>query len=381
MVFGYKHFKFIVLCFYVAFMRVGYVIPTFLPNMGGAEVIAYETAKRLVERGHDVDVYTSKTYFSKNLGGESEVLDGINVFRFTNVFERGYFIRYWGRGFLRKMESRDYDVIAPYSFGHINSILALRYAYRHDIKHVMHSIIDIPPRRIFARILKNFYNWMSFKATFKYNRRFTTFTDFEKEWLVDRGVSGSDVSLLPPGIPDLAFDKYSHEEDFVLYVGRIHRTKGLEYLVRAMKGLDARLVIAGPDAGFKGELEKVISREGIQNVEFCGPVFGKEKYDLISRCKVFVLPTSFEAFGIVLLEAMAQGKPIITTRVGAIPYWVGEEAKIVEYGDVSGMRDAIYSLLHDGKSRIKMSRAGRKKAEGYRWDALIDRTLDIYNSL
>jgi len=362
-------------------MKIAYVIPTFLPNMGGAEVIAYETAKRLVERGHEVDVYTSKSYFSKELGAGFEEMDGITVFRFSNVFEYGYFIRYWGRGFLRKLKEKEYDVIAPYSFGHINSILALRYAHRAGIKHVMHSIIDLPPRSFFAGCAKDFYNWVSFKVTFKCNRRFTTFTDFEKEWLVRRGVVGDDVDLLAPGISDIAFDKYSKEEDFVLYVGRIHRTKGLLTLVRAMKGVGAKLVIAGPDAGFQSELERVIAREGISGVEFVGPVFGKEKYDLISRCRVFCLPTSFEAFGIVLLEAMAQGKAIVTTRVGAIPYWVGEEAKVVEYGDVAALRGALLGLLSDGKLRERMGRLGRKKAIGYRWDKIIDRTLEVYDSL
>ena len=362
-------------------MKIAYVIPTFLPNMGGAEVIAYETAKRLVERGHEVDVYTSKSYFSKELGAGFEVMDGVNVFRFSNVFEYGYFIRYWGGGFLRKLKEKEYDVIAPYSFGHINSMLALRYAHRAGIKHVMHSIIDLPPRGFVSGHAKNFYNWMSFRATFKYNRKFTTFTDFEKEWLVERGVKGDDVDLLAPGIPDIAFDKYSTEEDFVLYVGRIHRTKGLMHLVRAMKGVDAKLVIAGPDAGFQSELEEVILREGISDVEFFGPVFGKEKYDLISRCRVFCLPTSFEAFGIVLLEAMAQGKAIVTTRVGAIPYWVGEEAKVVEYGDVAALRGALLGLLSDGKLRGKMGKSGRKKALDYRWDKVIDRTLEVYDSL
>ncbi len=362
-------------------MKIAYVVPTFLPNMGGAEVIAYETAKRLVERGHEVDVYTSKSYFSKELGAGSEIMDGVNVFRFSNVFEYGYFIRYWGLGFLRKLREKEYDVIAPYSFGHINSMLALRYAHRAGVKHVMHSIIDLPPRGFFAGAAKGFYNLVSFRATFKYNRKFTTFTDFEKEWLVRRGVNGDDVDLLPPGIPDIAYDKYSKEEDFVLYVGRIHRTKGLLSLVRAMKGVDAKLVIAGPDAGFKGELEGVIAREGISNVEFFGPVFGREKYDMISRCRVFCLPTSFEAFGIVLLEAMAQGKAIVTTRVGAIPYWVSDEAKVVEYGDVLGLRGALLGLLSDGKLRGKMGRIGRRKALGYKWDKIIDRALGIYEGL
>ncbi|MFH1433088.1 MAG: glycosyltransferase family 4 protein [archaeon] len=362
-------------------MKIAYVIPTFLPNVGGAEVIAYETAKRLAERGHEVDVYTSKTYFSKDLGKRLEVMDGVNVFRYPNVFECGYFIRYWGRDFLRQLASGDYDLVAPYSFGHINSILALRYAHKAGIKHVMHSIIDLPPRSFFARHAKNFYNWVSFKVTLRYNERFTTFTDFEKEWLVARGADVGDVALLPPGIPDMAYDKYSKEEDFVLYVGRIHKTKGLQYLVRVMKGLDTRLVIAGPDSGFKAELEGIISREGISNVEFVGPVFGKDKYDLISRCKVFVLPTSFEAFGIVLLEAMAQSKAIVTTHAGAVPYWVGDEAKVVEYGDVAGLRGAIEILLKDDKLREKMGRLGRKKAAGYKWDAIIDKTLEVYGSL
>lgn len=119
---------------------------------------------------------------------------------------------------------------------------------------------------------------------------------------------------------------YNPDEEYLLFLGRIHLKKGLGILIRSMaaiKNKKIKLKIVGSENDYSSELKKVCLDLGLENrVEFLGGIFGDEKYRLYANAKAFVAPSYSEAVGMVNLEAAACKTPVITTyQTGINPDW------------------------------------------------------------
>jgi len=134
--------------------------------------------------------------------------------------------------------------------------------------------------------------------------------------------NGLDVSnmLNPPSRSGILDGLQIHDKKIVLFMSRIEPKKGLLHLAAAWGCLhrsfpEWRLVIAGPDEnGHIREVRSELGRVGgLETASYVGPVYGEEKTALLARCDLFVLPTHSENFGVVIAEALASGRPVITT--------------------------------------------------------------------
>jgi glycosyltransferase involved in cell wall biosynthesis len=96
-----------------------------------------------------------------------------------------------------------------------------------------------------------------------------------------------------------------------------------------------------------------------------------------------VFPSIYEAFGIVLLEAMACGKPVVASNVGGIPFVVeeGKTGLLFESGNVEDLADKIVTILKDEELREKMGEAGRERAKEFTWDKIAERTVEVYKEI
>jgi glycosyltransferase involved in cell wall biosynthesis len=112
-------------------------------------------------------------------------------------------------------------------------------------------------------------------------------------------------------------------------------------------------------------------------VSFLGTISRQDLVDRYRRAAIFCLPSRQEGFGIVFLEAMACGKPVVAARVAAVPETVidGETGLLVEPDDPEGLARGLGSLLSDPVRRDVMGRAGRRRAELYRADRVAERFL------
>ena len=152
----------------------------------------------------------------------------------------------------------------------------------------------------------------------------------------------------------------------LLFVGRLVPYKGLDVLLRALPGLEAQTVIVG-DGPLRGALETMVRELGIgDRVQLAGEVTDEERLAWLHACAALVLPsiTRQEAFGMVQLEAMLCGRPVVSTDLPTGVPWVnvhGETGFVVRAGDAASLRGALDRLVEDAgrstRARRSCSRA------------------------
>jgi rhamnosyl/mannosyltransferase len=168
----------------------------------------------------------------------------------------------------------------------------------------------------------------------------------------------------------------------VLFVGRLVPYKGVEILIAAAAALPVRLVIVG-DGPMADAWKAAAAGRHTAEIEFTGSLPDEDVKAWMHAADVLVLPsvTAAEAFGVVQLEAMASGVPVISTRVASGVPWVnrdGETGLVVEPGDVAGLRAALERLVGDPALRARLGAGGaaRVRAE-FTMEAMADRLVAL----
>ena len=190
-----------------------------------------------------------------------------------------------------------------------------------------------------------------------------------------------------PYAPRVAELRRRYGDRVVLAVGRLIYYKGFEYLVRAMADVRATALIAG-DGPLGDALAAEAARLGVgDQVVFLGRVSEADLKALYHACDVFVLPSveRSEAFGIVQLEAMACGRPVVNTRLdSAVPHVSldGLTGLTVPPGDPAALAAALRALLDDPARRAAMGAAGRQRVrENFSAELMARRTLEVYRDV
>jgi phosphatidyl-myo-inositol alpha-mannosyltransferase len=171
----------------------------------------------------------------------------------------------------------------------------------------------------------------------------------------------------------------------LLFVGRLEDRKGLPYLLKAYRllrkdGVNCRLLVAGSGPQER-EARRYVMTRSLSNVEFLGRVSDAEKAQLFKTADVYISPaTGRESFGIVLLEAMASGAPIVCSDIHGYKGVVqrGRQALLVPPRDSRGMAAAIKELLDDPERRAQMGAAGLERAEQFGWERVTARVEAYY---
>jgi glycosyltransferase involved in cell wall biosynthesis len=179
------------------------------------------------------------------------------------------------------------------------------------------------------------------------------------------------------------------EKPMILAVGCSTIGKGIPFLLRSMVDVvaqlpDAKLIVVG-SRRYKDQMQSLAKDLGIQhNVIFPGLVTHNEIPFYYAACDIVAVPSIYEAFPLVVLEAMASGRPVVASRVGGIPEAIETDSNgiLFKVGDVSQLTSALISLLGDECLRAKMGREARLTAETrYDWKKIADRYLAEFESL
>nr|WP_202478241.1 glycogen synthase [Streptomyces sp. SID5470] len=208
--------------------------------------------------------------------------------------------------------------------------------------------------------------------------------------------NGIDTALYRPDHGTEVLDRIGLDRDrpFVLFVGRITRQKGVPHLMRAVRHIDpaAQVVLcAGApdtpeiDREFRELFEELSRvREGVHWIPQMLP--RPEVIQLLTHAAVFVCPSVYEPLGIVNLEAMACGTPVVASRVGGIPEVVDDGRTgllvTVDDGFETALAGALDSVIGDPATARRMGEAGRERAvDEFGWDAVARRTVRLYEEI
>jgi phosphatidyl-myo-inositol alpha-mannosyltransferase len=204
----------------------------------------------------------------------------------------------------------------------------------------------------------------------------------------------ADYKVIPNGIDFERFNRrYQRLPQFadgrptVLFVGRLEKRKGLKFLLRAWPNVlerqpHARLVVVGRGRPLEG-YRRFAARQGwgTDDVVFAGYVPSEDLPRYYQSCDVFCAPnTGQESFGIVLLEAMAAGAPIVASDIPGYRDVVahGVQGLLVEPKNAGALADSICRLLGNPELRASMRHAGQYKAQSYDWPQVAGQVLDYY---
>jgi glycosyltransferase involved in cell wall biosynthesis len=383
-------------------MKTLQMIPAFYPALayGGTVNVAYNISKELAKRGHEVTVYTSDTLDKDSRQKENfAVINDIKVYYFKNISNRLAWARFvLNTGVISALRKNinDFDIIHLHGFRNFQNIFCYYYAKKHNIPYVMQAHGDLPYANQKVLIKKAIDSIIGYRLLHD-SSKVIALNKTEADQYKKMGVSENKIEIVSNGIdlleykclPEKGHFRNKHHihnnEKIILYLGRIHKTKGIDMLVEAYSDLvkdlkESRLVIVGPDDGHLSELKKQTDELGIEDkVLFTGPLFNRDKLTAYVDADVFVTP-KFSGLPVTFIEACACGLPIITTTEGDDIDWINDNVGFVVEYDKCSIYQAVLKILQDEKLWNDFSNNGKNLAlQELNWDKIVTKMeMDVY---
>ncbi|WP_405292738.1 glycosyltransferase [Methanobrevibacter sp.] len=383
-------------------MNILHVVPSFAPCFahGGVVNASYQIAKKQLEAGHDVSVYTTDSC-DKRLEFENNYnvdVDGIKVFYFRNISNtvKNKLTIDTPISSIKHIKKTiaKFDIVHIHEHRHSLAIATHRYAKKNNIPYVLQAHGSVLPFFQKEKMKDIFDKIWGFDILHDASRVFAL-TEVEKEQYLKMGVLDNKIEIVPLGINLDEYNnlpskgkfktKYNIDENnkIILFLGRIHEIKGLDLLIKSFNQIphdNVKLVIVGGDYGFKEELVKLIEKFNLKDkIIFPGVLTGKDKIEALVDCNIFVMPSRYESFTTSGLEAMACNKPLILTKNNHIHTWVKDNAGLVCEFKEEDLSNCMKSLLNDDSLCEKFGKTGRELIENkYDWNKVEKQIESIY---
>jgi len=196
--------------------------------------------------------------------------------------------------------------------------------------------------------------------------------------------NGIDLGQFSPNVPPI--ERFRDGKINILFVGRLEKRKGLDYLLKAYRHVkeefpNSRLIVVGPGTRLRKKYEKQVRHNGLEDVVFVGYASYDELPRYYKTADIFCSPaTGRESFGIVLLEAMAVGKPIVASNIEGYASVIthGVDGLLVPPKDDKELARALLSLMSDESLRGELGAKGMLTAQEYNWEKIARRVFDYY---
>jgi glycosyltransferase involved in cell wall biosynthesis len=358
------------------------ITPEFPPKVGGIGFYVFNLSRKLVERGHKVTVITEGSWKK-----QCEYVDGIRVYRTRYFHLRPFHIHFHGifvNKLLKSIE-RDLDVVhihLPYSppiFTSLRVIVTVHTLARAGMTKSL--LVNSMKKAVISKLIFPLDHKVLSRAEIVTSVSYTVSEELRK-------FHNCEVEVIGNGVDTEFFvpKENSNDSQCILFSGRLILEKGLLDLIECAKHVcdkypSASFVLAG-SGPLEETLRKSIEREGLsKNFTLLRAVDRNKLLLHYQNSTIFVLPSHYESFPNVLLEAMACGIPVVATRVCDIPKIVkdGENGFLVPPKDPYALARAIVILLEDEKLRKRMGRASRDRVEAlYSLNALTEKMLSYY---
>lgn len=414
-------------------MKVINIIQRYSPAIGGAETWCSNISRFVANKGFIVKIATINLYnleeFHKDLPlnqqyvrlGKYDFDNGVFVTRYNlwtfhsgrisskilnlifhklqlDKTEIGYIFRHSPHSFemYRNLlhEVKDADIVHLHTLPYFHNIAG------YFIAKILRKKIIITPyfhpghpeyeKNIFFRILNK-------------TDAIIALTKYEKDYLIKKGVSPEKIYITGCFIGDANYEENKESGDFIInltkryninkeakkiiFIGRKEIYKGISTLIEAAKNIadeermDLFLFLVGPDTPEFIRKYTDLNNMGRLKVVNFGFVSEVEKSELLKFSDLLVLPSEFESFGIVFLEAWKYKKPVIGSNKGPIPDVIKDTGLYFKFGDVEDLKEKIKILLYDKRLALKLGEAGNERVKEYSLRKIGDKIINIYYSV
>jgi len=361
------------------------IIPVFSDVFGGPVTVVRSMSKELAKK-NNVVVYTTTAidlkhdhtpmikeidgyrieYYPRNLKflSNTNFLGHLNIsFQMMNAIKKNV---------------KKFDVVHIHSYQQFPDIVASRYAKINNIPFVLQTHGSIP--KIEKHIRKFLFDVLFAPKILFNSSKIIALNQSEYDQCINLGVPKNKIVIIPNSLDISLYNNLPRKNSFkikyninlhkkiVLYLGRIHKSKGLDLLIKAylylIKNIGDKkslLVIVGPDDGFFTELKAIVNKLGLtDSVLFTGFISNKEKIKALVDADVFVTPI-FYGFPITFLEACCTGTPIITTFLGDKLDWIDGNVGYVVKPRPKEIAQAIQKIFSDENLHEELSKNCRDK--------------------
>lgn len=369
----------------------------FPPGVGGAETYAYELANGLAERGHQVDVYTQ---WIESVNEPADVHENVTVYRITKARNKlvTFETLWFSLQARRQIDFDQYDIVhgtlmpaSSIAVTPLNDITPPLVMTSHgtSIGETKSVALETPA----DYLLKFFFHPMNVVMDYLAGQNadeIIAISDHAQAELVGKyGFDEDSVHMIPHGVDTDRFyprerqhPDVNPERTTLLYVGRLGARKGLDLAIKALANIEnstIELLIAGTGRHEDHLRDLAQELEIVGQVHFLGYVPDDDLPQLYSSSDIFVLPSRYEGFGLVLLEAMACETPVIGTNAGGIPTVIDHnQTGFKVRRDVTMLSNAIRSLVSDDTQRNTMAKNAHTKATEMSWQSVAMKVEELY---
>ncbi|MEE8347692.1 MAG: glycosyltransferase [Dehalococcoidia bacterium] len=375
-------------------------------DSGGMNVYIRELSQQLCRRAHTMDIFTRRTEPDSpqviEIDGRTRVIqieagpfdaEKASLRRYLPQFRSGV-VRF------QEAQGRSYDLVHSHYWlsGWVGQALKARWNVPHVI--MFHTLGEVK-NRAHPSQREPSYRIEGERLVAQGADRIICASEGERRDLIEHyGVPAARAVQVPCGVdtdhfrplPRVSARKelgLPQDEPLVLYVGRIEPLKGIDILLRAAAEMEGRfcLLVVGGDSresSRKAELRQLAADLGITERVFFQDAVSHERLPLFySAADVCVVPSYYESFGLVALEAMACGIPVVASRVGGLLETVrdGQTGYLVPWRCPEPFAERLELLLDNESLRRSLGHMARSAVERYRWAEVAARVEDVYHEL
>ncbi|MHB8481889.1 MAG: glycosyltransferase family 4 protein [Nitrospiria bacterium] len=383
-------------------MKIAHVVSTFPPYRGGIGNIACHYAEEQALLGHDVEVFTPN--YHDDYDGEGRGLDKENKFKLHRLTP---WLKYGNAALVPQLlwKLPSFDIVHfhyPF-FGGVEWISFLRFIYVRPPKIIISYHMDVIGEGVLRLFFKGYTKIILPLLIHQADIIFSATLDYAETSAISRFLGQKPVEIIPYGVSTLFQPKQKNEQlirrlnfsennSVILFVGGLdhpHYFKGVNILIEAVAKLERkgiRLLIVGNGDLIPSYREEARKRDLQDQVFFMSGVTDEELPDYYNLADLVVLPSidRSEAFGLVLLEAMACGRPVIGSSLPGVRAVIEDHKNglLVKPGDAEDLKEKIQFILDHDETGGQFGLNGFKKVEEhFRWNRILDQVEKVYQKV
>lgn len=369
-------------------MKILQVFDLFSPQTGGGTVdVISKISQGLIDKGHEVTLCTSDykidiPYIKR--------IKGLNIDLHHNKFK---FCGIYFMPDLLKINVQKYDVIHLNCFRSFQNIVLCRKARKYGVPYIIDAHGSTSRYSGIKKLFKLTYDNCFGYQDIKHASKFIAENELGAKEYERYGIPKEKIAIIHPPFDLKEFENLPPkdiDESYILFIGRIHKAKGLEFLVRTISLLrnqkvNIHLIIAGTNDGYKNKLIDLIIRLGLEDyVHITDYVSGENKLTLLVNAKMLIQPSYREAGARPSFEAIMCNTPVIATRgTGAgLDIWKANCENLVEYGNTQDLADTIKCVLDNpARNKIKIENGQRYIKDNLSIETIVEKYEKVYKEI